>query len=135
MGKTIAIDSSLFIYLLENHEIYADRCDAILKKVVRGEVDGLLASLGLAEIMTGPKKIGHMEEAYKIRDYILNFPNLSLVHTNLPIIDLASDLRAYYHLNTPDAIHLASAIVYGADVFITNDKALKKVKEIAIQLL
>ena len=34
-----------------------------------------------------------------------------------------------------DSIHLATAIVYGCDVFLTNDKQLKQVEEINVLLV
>lgn len=51
------------------------------------------------------------------------------------LVNSVVDLRVNYNLKTPDAIHLATAIEHKADVFITNDKQLKKVKEIAILYL
>jgi len=66
---------------------------------------------------------------------ITHFPHLTIVGINEQIVELASDLRAHYSLATPDAIHIATAIDFGACTFITNDKALRKVKEISVELL
>jgi predicted nucleic acid-binding protein len=38
-------------------------------------------------------------------------------------------------VKTPDAIHLASAILAGCSAFLTNDHALARCKEIAVELL
>jgi predicted nucleic acid-binding protein len=40
------------------------------------------------------------------------------------VIDRATDIRARYGFRTPDAIHLAAAVVSGCDVFLTNDYRL-----------
>lgn len=37
-----------------------------------------------------------------------------------PLFDLAAELRASYRLKTPDALHMAAAIVSGCDEFWTN---------------
>ena len=43
------------------------------------------------------------------------------------VFDKATELRAGYSLKTPDAIHLATALVSGCDVFLTNDLRLNRV--------
>ena len=59
-------------------------------------------------------------------------PKLKIVAPTKKICLLAAQLRAAYRLKTPDAIHLATAIDSGCDVFITNDDNLKKVQEITV---
>ena len=51
------------------------------------------------------------------------------------LVDRIVDLRTKYGVKTPDAIHLATAIEHKADVFVTNDRQLKKVKEIVMLYL
>jgi predicted nucleic acid-binding protein len=52
-----------------------------------------------------------------------------------PVIDLATNLRARYSFKTPDAIHLAAAIVNGCDVFLTNDYRLDKCTEVTVEVI
>lgn len=47
----------------------------------------------------------------------------------------AADLCARYKLRTPDALHVASGLVTGCDVFLTNDLELKSVHEVRIFVL
>lgn len=50
----------------------------------------------------------------------------------------ATDLRAHLNLRTPDALHLAAAIVGivgGCDVFLTNDRALERCTDIRVTTL
>jgi predicted nucleic acid-binding protein len=51
------------------------------------------------------------------------------------IIDKATYLRATYGCNTPDAIHLAAAIIHDCDIFLTNDQRLDFSKEIKVEIL
>ncbi|MFZ5800586.1 MAG: type II toxin-antitoxin system VapC family toxin [Candidatus Omnitrophota bacterium] len=51
-----------------------------------------------------------------------------------------AELRAKYHGNgfriqTPDAIQIATGILNGAEVFVTNDCSLKQIEEIKLILL
>jgi predicted nucleic acid-binding protein len=40
-----------------------------------------------------------------------------------------------YQIRTPDALQLAAAISAEADAFLTNDHALKRVKEITVLVM
>lgn len=51
------------------------------------------------------------------------------------VSELSADLRARYNIKTPDAIQIATAVIYGAKVFLTNDPALKKVLDIKTLVL
>jgi predicted nucleic acid-binding protein len=64
-----------------------------------------------------------------------NFPNLQIKSLNEEIADIASDIRAKYAINTPDAIQIATSLSARADYFLTNDLYLKKIQDIEILLL
>lgn len=54
------------------------------------------------------------------------------------IAEKAADLRAKYGdsgLKIPDAIQLATAICYDAQLFLTNDKRLKKLQQKEIKII
>ena len=69
------------------------------------------------------------------RDLLLNTENILTINLNTTIAIKAAELRATHNLKTPDALHLATAIVSGADAFLTNDKGFKRVDEITILVL
>ncbi|MDP3995140.1 MAG: PIN domain-containing protein [bacterium] len=135
MEQVTGIDSAVFIYLLERHPQYFLKAEHILKAVERGPSQAVLAGIGMVEILTGPKKRGRFDIANYYRYYLSSFPHLTIVTMNGQMAELASDLCAAYSIKAMDAIHIATAIVFGADTFITNDKQLQKVKEISVKLL
>lgn len=51
------------------------------------------------------------------------------------VVDRAMALRARYGFKTPDAIHLAAAIVGQCDSFLTNDRRLKKCTDIQVEVI
>lgn len=135
MGKIIGIDTSLFIYLFEENHEYLAKSSTVFRAIEKGKHKGIFSVIGVIEILTGPKKKGKPDIAAEYEYHLRNFPNLSIVGINERIVWLSSDLRATYGITTPDAIHIATAIDAGAEKFITNDKALKKIKEIKIEIL
>lgn len=134
MGK-VAIDTSLFIYLFEENPEYLEKSSKVFRAIEQGRHKGIFSVIGMIEILTGPKKKGQPGIAAEYEYRLRNFPNLSIFGINERIVWLASDLRAKYGITTPDAIHIATAIDAGAEKFITNDKVLKKIKEIKIETL
>ena len=130
----IGFDTSVFIYLFEDHPVYARKAARALN-ALKKDTQGVFSALGMIEILTGPKKKGRADLAAEYEYHLRNFPNLLIVGLNEKVVWIASDLRAKYNIGTPDAIHLATAIDVGAEKFITNDKALKKVREIRVVLL
>ncbi len=135
MGRLIAIDTDVLIYFYEDRKRLGDSAEKILRAIETGEVHGLFSSVGITELLTLPLREGRQDIVDYYRDDLYNFPHLRIVTVDAVIAEEAAKLRAMYNLKTPDALHLATAIITGAELFVTNDKALKRVKEIKIQLL
>jgi predicted nucleic acid-binding protein len=47
----------------------------------------------------------------------------------------AAELRARYHLRTPDALQVATALLSDCQAFLTNDKDLSRIIEIQVLVL
>ena len=60
---------------------------------------------------------------------------LMMVDVSASVIEKATELRAMFSLKTPDALHLATAILVGANVFLTGDKALTRCTQIMVQIV
>jgi predicted nucleic acid-binding protein len=60
---------------------------------------------------------------------------LFIVELSAAVIEQATDLRARYGFKTPDSLHLATAIVAQADVFLTGDAALSKCSEVNVEVV
>ena len=135
MGQIVGIDTQIFTYVLENDKIFADRALLVINDLAIGKYTGIFSSVGIIELLTGPKKMGRFSLAQEYLKRLESYPNLSIRNLNENNIDIASTLRAKYNLRTPDSIHLATAIEAGAETFYSNDRSLKKVKEIKVETL
>ena len=57
--------------------------------------------------------------------------NVKILYTSEEIARKTSKIRAEYKsFETPDAFNLATAVISGCDIFLTNDKRLKKFDEV-----
>jgi predicted nucleic acid-binding protein len=54
---------------------------------------------------------------------------------NEAVAEEAARIRARYRFKTPDAIHLASAKLGGADLFVTNDDRLRQFLDLTVIVL
>ena len=133
MGKRgVGIDTSILIYLFEDHPTYAQLAEDFLRSMSRSNNAIYFSMVGVSEIFTGIKKKGDTGLLRKYIAFFQNFPHFTLVDVNFPIADKAADLRAFYDIRTPDALHLATSIIHHATTFVSNDRGLKRVKEIAV---
>ncbi|MBI4268243.1 type II toxin-antitoxin system VapC family toxin [Candidatus Uhrbacteria bacterium] len=135
MGKAIALDTCIFIYHLEKNHVYLEKTRRIFRDIEAGVSSGIFSSIGLLELLAGPKQMGRKHLALEYKELLKEFPNLLLADISEDVIDVASDFRAAYKILIPDAIHLATAYVNDASYFLTNDRNLKKIKEVRVELL
>jgi predicted nucleic acid-binding protein len=131
----VGLDTSIFIYHLEDHPRYAAMTEIIFHSLEEGRNRGITSFLTLMEILVKPKVDGLLEVARDYEYYLSTFPNLALFPFELEIARKASDLRALSRIKTPDAIQLATALHHGATGFLTNDRMFEKVTGVEIAVL
>ena len=134
-GKTIGLDTMVFIYHFEENQLYSPLTFSIFENLEKGNFKGITSTLTLLEILVKPKKENNLLLIERYKLLFETFPNLQVKTLNENVADIASTLRANYNINTPDAIQIATSLEAKADIFITNDETLKKVSEIKVLLL
>jgi uncharacterized protein len=122
----IALDSSIFIYHLEEHPSYASFTHEILSGIEFGHWNGVTSVITLMEIGVKPISVGRDDIARKYEALLVNFPNLVICDIDRDVARKAALLRAQYRVRPPDALHLATAIVNRSQAFITNDRQLTR---------
>ena len=127
-GKLIFVDTIPFIYFIEEYPAYAEIVDEFFTGALRHKNYRLMTStITLAEVLVHPYRknddalVAEYEEILGETDELLVMPVDRLTARK------AAKLRAGYSLKTPDALQLATALVNGADYFLTNDKGIAKI--------
>jgi uncharacterized protein len=131
----IGLDSCLWIYHFEDHPTYRQWTKPILQAVSSGQCCAVISELTLLEILVQPLRLGLEEVVEKYQFSIDNFPNLTLCPVTREVTLKAAALRAKYELRTPDALIIATSIVRGASLMVTNDAQWKRVSEIEVVCL
>ncbi len=82
-------------------------------------------ALTLLEVLVKPLEANAIALADDFRAAVSASANLQVIEVDRSVAELAAGIRATYGYRTPDAIHLATAQLAGADAFVTNDDKLR----------
>ncbi len=133
--RTVGADSMVFIYQLEDHLRYAPITQVIFDQWQMGKPRGVTSVITVTEVLVTPLRDGNRQAAEEYRRLLSSYPHLSIVEIDQAVARRAADLRAKHGIRTPDALQIAAALIHGATGFISNDKAVKRVRDIQVLLL
>lgn len=131
--KRIGLDTNVLIYYIEEHPIFLKKIEPLIDRIVQGKATGITSYVTLLELLVKPLREGRLDLVDQYKTILTG--QLEMVPIDEAVSVKAAQLRAKYGFRIPDAIQLASVIRKKGDVFITNDKGLKHVKEIKILTL
>ena len=133
--QKICLDSCSIIYFIEDHKKYAPLLASVFKSIQEGKQQGYTSYISLIEVLIKPLQENRLDLAEKYRDALCSSSYFELYEVGNEISELAAKIRADHNIKVPDAIQLATAEYYGADLFITNDPKLKKYENVNVQIL
>ena len=76
MGRLIGLDTSILIYLLEEHPRHMKQAQKLLTRIERGSARGVFSIVGMIELLTGVKRQGRRDLAQDYKILLSRFPNL-----------------------------------------------------------
>jgi predicted nucleic acid-binding protein len=93
------------------------------------------SAITLTEVLFYPIQLGRTDLENAYRDILSNTGVFQLWPVTTSIAERAARLRVEHNLRTPDALHLATAVLTGCEAFLTNDQRLKRVGDINVLTL
>ncbi|MDO9530039.1 MAG: PIN domain-containing protein [Syntrophales bacterium] len=134
--NTIFIDTAPVIYYIEAHPEFGPLVKEVVNSFQSEKLIAFSSVITLTEVLSKPVEAGDEKLAKKFAEFLKHGRNFNLIEISVGIAEKAGRLRGQYPaLKTIDSIQLSTAVDVGADVFLTNDKKLKKIKEIKVLLL
>ena len=131
--KKVFIDTAPFIYYIEGsvgNPEYSDKAKNFFKSSYESGAEIITSAITVEEYKVFPYRTGKHE-------YIISFERLmdvldiDIVSIDKIMADKAARIRAEYKaFKAMDALQLATACVTGCDLFLTNDKQLRKFGEV-----
>lgn len=126
------LDTAPVIYYVEQHPQYFVLMQPIFRSLSRGDFVAVTSPVTLAETLMFPLRDSNPQQQQVFTEVITTAAFTTFVAIDAGIAVKAAQLRVQYSLKLPDALQLATAIVSGCDVFLTNDFQLKKVAELQV---
>jgi len=127
----IYLDSNVIMRFIEG--------DAVARTPIETRLRGAQMPLHVSQLSRLECRCGPMKnnDTPLLREYdgFFSSHEIRIAELSLAIIDRATELRARFNFRTPDAIHIASAIVAGATIFLTGDRQLSRCTEIAVEII
>lgn len=134
--RRIMFDTAPVIYFIEEHKDFGKITDEIFKLIKDNFGYHAFSSvITLTEVLTQPLREARGDIVEKYRQFFLNSSNFIVYSVDPIIAEKAAELRAQYGIKTPDAIQFAIGIENNGTLFVTNDRTLKKIKEIEVLVL
>lgn len=130
--SVIGLDFQIFIYHFENNPLFKPLTITLFNLMEQGEIIGVTSILSTLEIIVKAKEKEEEHLANEYKFLVTTFPNLVVGGVDEEVVDLAASLKAKYSFQTTESIQLATAKLYDADCFITNNQNLKKIQEIKV---
>ena len=128
----VFLDTAPLIYFIEGHSEYQDKLAKLFKLNDEKYFKFITTAITLLEVLVKPLKDGETKIVHEYKTILTNAEGVDIFDITTPIAFKAAEIRARYNIRTPDALQIATAIVYEADYFFTNDLRLKNITEIKL---
>jgi predicted nucleic acid-binding protein len=133
--RRISLDTVLFIYHLEGAEPYSRFTTKLFTALSQGRFSALASSLVFTELLVRPFELRDEGKIRACEAFLKGLPGLEVHPVDERVAKEGARLRARYSLRTPDALHLATALVHGATAFLTNDQEFRKARGCGLEIL
>jgi len=133
--RSVALDTSIFIYHVEENPRYVGLTQLIFSWFERHPASAVTSTITLMELLVQPYRDADERRINNFLTLLPAFPNISWVAPDIEIATIAAQIRAQHRLQTPDALQAATAIHRKATLFITNDPGFERLRNPEILLL
>lgn len=120
-GDRLLLDAAVLVAYLDGSEPVSRVATCVVDEFVRdGRNEGLVSMVTVMELLVRPLRRGPAGYRHAL-DFLTNFPHLRPVVVDLPVAQEAASLRATHNFRPPDALTIASGLVYQVGHLVTND--------------
>jgi predicted nucleic acid-binding protein len=128
----VAVDTVVFIYLIEEHPAFLSAARSLFARADRGEMEIVTSAITLLEVLVVPYRSGDEALAARYEGILTRSRGISLVEIDPLQLRTAAQLRAVYGPRTPDALQLAAALTTRCSALVTDDRRFPSVPGLRI---
>lgn len=128
--KRVFADTAPIIYYLENNPQYKDLIKGFFTRCLKENIQVVTSAITIEEYLVLPYSSGKIEFADNFKRF-LEYMNVEVVDINSTIAEQGAKIRGQYkYFKAMDALQLAVFCLLKCDLFLTNDKQLRRFTEI-----
>ena len=131
----VALDTSIFLYFIEEHPLYLPLVEPLFEAIDAGELEAVTSSLTLLEVLVIPFRFSNAALIERYETLLTKSQGLRLVDLDRDFLRAVAQVRASTRAKTPDAIQLAAAMAAGCPVFLTNDDRIPELPGLRVLVL
>ena len=128
----IGVDTTIFIYFIEEHPRYFPLLEPLFREADRGSRELVTSALTLLEVLVIPFRSGDRQLAERYEALLTSSRGLRIAEISRDHLRAAAQLRAATGAKTPDALQLTAALGAGCTTFLTNDRKLPAISSLRI---
>ena len=128
----IALDTSIFIYFIEEKVPFLDHIRPLFEEADSGRRELITSVLTLLEVLVVPYRVGDIRLAEKYEALLTKSRGIRMIDFARDQLRAAAQLRAATGIKTPDALQLVSALGADCRAFLTNDRRLPQIPGLRI---
>lgn len=133
--KKIFLDTSPFIYYLEDNKMYVDKLRNFFTDCYENRIEIMTSVVTVEEYTVIPYRNNDLELVENFKNFI-KCMEIRVIPVDFNLAEKAAQIRAKYRgFKGMDALQLACAVENKCDLFLTNDKQLRQEKEIPCVML
>jgi len=122
-----AVDTVIFIYLIEEHSRFLPHILPLFAEADEGKRNLVASALTLLEVLVVPYRTGNTRVAERYELLLTRSRGIHIAELTRDQLRAAAQLRAATGIKTPDALHVAAALTAGCKSFVTNDRRLPRI--------
>jgi len=130
--RCLFLDTAPVIYYIEAHPFYLPKVEKVFEYIDTGLITAVTSPITLSECLILPYRLKSEELESKFCALIINGRNTLFMPIDDSMAKHAAKLRVKYNLSLADAFQVATALAAECEAFLTNDIALKRVRDLQI---
>lgn len=131
---SVYLDTSAIIYSIERIEPYLSLLAPAWQEAEAGRFVLICSELAIAETLVGPMRAGDRALETACRD-VFAAPEMQIVPATRELWEDAARLRAETGVKLADALHAATALRAGCELFVTNDADFRRIDGLSAVVL
>lgn len=128
----VAVDTAIFIYLIEEHPKYLPMVLPLFDEADRGRRTLVTSALTLLEVLVVPYRKLDTRLAQRYEVLLTGSRGVRMMEVSREHLRVAAQLRAIANVRTPDALQLACAVASRCRTFLTSDRRLPDLPDLRV---